>query len=36
MLGCNTKDPKKGSLLKLNDYLVLVVVPEREVSLDLQ
>ena len=25
MLGYNTKDPRKGSLLKLNDYLELVV-----------
>ena len=28
MLGYNTKDPRKGSLLKLNDCLVLVVVPK--------
>jgi hypothetical protein len=28
LLGYNTKDPRKeGSLLTLNDYLVLVVVP---------
>ena len=30
MLGYNTNDPRKGSLLKLNDCLELVVVPKKE------